>query len=46
MHKVVWIVMGLMAVSLTSGCVPLVVGAGAAVAADTAAERDGDDGLF
>ncbi len=30
----------------TSGCVPLVVGAGAAVAVDTAAEKDGDDGIF
>ncbi|MHA3916452.1 hypothetical protein [Halovulum sp. GXIMD14793] len=46
MKKISWILVGLMALGATSGCVPLAVGAGAAVVADTAAERDGDDGLF
>ncbi len=29
-----------------SACVPVAIGAGAAVGADTLAEQDGDDGLF
>lgn len=44
MRPPLWIV--IVAVLATTGCVPLVIGAGAAVGADTLAERDGDDGLF
>ncbi|MGG7644184.1 hypothetical protein ACQ5SP_05170 [Rhodovulum sp. YNF3179] len=46
MRKTIWIVLSLAigGVGLT-GCAPL-IGAGAIVAADELAERDGDDGLF
>ncbi|MEM8789532.1 MAG: hypothetical protein AAGE76_14825 [Pseudomonadota bacterium] len=44
MKPPLWIV--IVALLANTGCVPLIVGSAAAVAADTVAEQDGDDGLF
>ena len=46
MRKTIWIALGLAIGGFgVTGCAPL-IGAGAIVAADEMAERDGGDGLF
>jgi hypothetical protein len=43
MHKIVLATALLLSAFATSGCVPLVIGAGGAIAADTIAEDNGSD---
>ena len=47
MQKKIWVVLGLVLMAATPGCAPLLIGGGAAVVADQAAEKEnGGDGLF